>query len=271
MMECGNSYEFIIDGAPGVGKTFLINNIIPKIQERYGKNINLLVNGAAFDEKRDELVLALAEEGDISFIQKRYDHNHCFKRESINDVMFFHHTSAEHDTQCNNWIKKQFPHCITVNFKERDGPSSAVIFNWTSYKDVVLSSKSHAPKDILSWNVISGKMEPFLQDWINTIKEGKIKKNFIYLQASPEFIYQRVKERNREYEAAWFTMELAASLAGAYNYFFNENSDNKEPLLHTIDELYPSDLTTYAVFDAESPHLGEKVLDYIMNFFAAAT
>ena len=256
--------ELIIDGAPGSGKTYLINNIKDKLHKYYKDNLNLdvaiLVNGSKPEENKDELVLQEPDSGEISFIQKRYDPRHCYKKENVETVMFFHKCSSTHEQMTNKWIREHFPHSkIVLNIKERDGPSSSVIFNWTSYKDVVLSPNSKADKDILSWDQICKETKPFIKEWANNLKKEKCVKHFVYLSASPDFILQRVKQRKRMFEADWFSYDLSKSLTDAYNYFY-EVDCTREKLSHTIFDLYDPKLTTVGIFNAELEETIEKLV-----------
>jgi deoxyadenosine/deoxycytidine kinase len=260
-------YEYIIDGAPGVGKTTLINNIYEKLHKYFNEELELnaiiLINGAKPEEHRDEFVLLKPSNGSMSFIQKRYDPKHCYESENIYSIMFLHREVARQDQELQKRVTQSFPYQIIINIKERDGPSSALIFNWTSYKDVVLAHQNKVSKYILSWDHICHEVEAYLKLWMKTIKKEKIIKHFIYLQASPDFIYHRVKQRNREFEADSFTKTLAISIVGAYNFFFNDKKNVCETLSHSIFDLYDQKLTSYWTVDAQTNCLDSIVLNYI--------
>ena len=266
MSENTQIVEIIIDGAPGSGKSHLINNLKHKINVCLNENVVLLVNGARPDEEQDELVLEEPKDGSVSFIQKRYDPLHCYKKENICSVMYFHECSHHHDEKVKAWIRKEFPNKLVINVKERDGPSSSVIFNWTSYKDIVLSTDSRADSDVPSWNEVFNRTNPYISSWMEQLKNENIKKHFIYLHASPHFILQRVKERNRKYEAEWFNFNLSKSLSDSYDYFFGIGSDLSESLSHTIFDLYDQNLTTISIFDAQRHFVEEEVLKYLKKF-----
>lgn len=258
--------EWIIDGAPGVGKTTLINDMYKELNKKIQKKKNLVVllNGALPEENNDEFILSAPPKGEISFIQKRYDPNHCYKHENIHSILTFHETNYKNDLRLAQKIKKQYPNSHIFNIRERDGPASAIVFNWTTFKDLVQSQKSKTYK--FSWEEILFKTDQFLTKWIREIKESNIQKHFIYLKATPKFSYQGVKKRNRQYEADAYTMELSSSIVNSYNEFFDtsqlEGGGQKK-----LFDLYDKKITTLQTFNAGDNYLPNIIADLIVGSF----
>lgn len=271
--------EIIIDGGPGAGKSKLIKTMSVDLQascnEMLHSDVNILINGGKIEEGRDELVLAKPDEGEISFIQKRYDPEHCLKWANIQDVLNFYTVTKSDDKETRKWINETFPGEIVINLKERDGPSSSVIFNWTSYKDLVLGySDKHNQEStkIRPWNLIAEETNLELLKWTKELSRDRVVKHFIYLQGTPNFLLKRVKQRNRQYEAGWFDINLSESLVDAYNFFYQAGCrrDLSKELPITWSTLYDSKLTTMKVFDAQSKNIEQDVLTYVKYLFKSS-
>ena len=256
--------EWIIDGVPGVGKTTLMEKIykelVKRIKEGTEIDATILLNGALPEENKDEFILSAPVDGEISFIQKRYDPDHCYKDKNIHSILNFHETNYENDAQFLQKVKEQYSNSHILNIKERDGPSSAIIFNQTTFEDLVCSQKNTTYW--LSLEEVMLNTHKFLRKWMEEIKEHNIHKHFVYLKATPEFSYERVKKRNRQYEAAAYSLELSSSLVNSYDNFFS--LDRKLPKLF---DLYDKKITTLQKFNAADKNLYENITDLIVDDF----
>lgn len=266
--------EIIVDGVPGVGKTTLIEKIYQEVKDQgtKDKKIQILVNGAFRQEMRDEFVLEEPVDGSLSFIQKRYHPDHFHKETSITDIFLIHEGAATMYRKDMKWIENKFDKGTTVvNIKERDGPSSAIIFYKTTYDDIVKTKDvSHRQLSYMpTWNDIQGKTLPFLKEWVLYMSDRQVQKHFIYMQSSPEFAFKRILRRGREYESAWFNMELMSELANAYDFFYNENSTLNQILDQTFNDIYPTDLATKTIFNVESETFPNNIVTYVKKIITS--
>ena len=260
--------EIILDGPPGVGKTTQIhsmqNQLCHYLKQKDKENTIVLVNGALPEHKKDELVLKVPT-NDISFIQKRYDVNHCLKWSNIRDVMNIYRECRADEESSLQFMRSTFhPEANVINIKERDGPASAVIFNWTSYQDLVLNNMCRTNgENLLSWESVETETINAIREWVQRRAEDGIIKHFLYLRAPPKLVLQRVKERNRKYESEWFNHQLSVSLVNTYDDFYELSSCKSIQPDHTFKNIYPNMCITKAIFDVESEFFCRDILRHL--------
>lgn len=208
-------YQIVIEGAPGAGKSTLIDQIIDKIYNQYNDRYVILQNGQPYEYKCNEAILNTAQGTD--YLRCIYEPG--FKEENLLNclsiaVELLNNEIALFDAYP---IEKGAKKAL-INITERNAASASAVFIISNFYNLRHNSDVKKKYYDSDYKVIESYAERMHK--LCAFPTSKYNDNLmLYLVIDSNIALKRIKLRGRLYEAEYFTPEYMELLVSLYDRF----------------------------------------------------